>query len=451
MDETPLLAVLRALQEWNRSPEDALGHHRPGLAAQWPSAAAAATAAATAGEEPGSPENSPSPKGLLGSPRRRGCAAGSVSGAETSAESFVRERLSSLLEELATLGGGRLGQAEFNALGLVLAEKCGPAPGGKMCGLSSAAGAPRLPAEPAAVLRWVFDGLQAGSESTKDRPSGKVGDDCGDTMRVVGVRRSTALRSVGDLTPRLMISDCHDAAVYCLLAADYCLVQGCSDCTIVVGAVGRCLRVEGCSRVTVISGCGRAVLSSCHDSTFHLGVNTPPLLLGDERSLQLAPFNTAYDGLEEHLRLAGIDPATSLWDTPEAHGVAEPTAAGQLPEVAAAFHLLPPGSFAPFVVPFKTPNRDSEESAGAGTGSARARNPFKLPEAYAQAVQDKVDAVKELRETLRQAGLDEGARGELQSCIQGHFKDWLHASGNLRQIYDLALMEQEGPVERSAD
>ena len=69
----------------------------------------------------------------------------------------------------------------------------------------------------------------------------------------------------------------------------------------------------------------------------------------------------------------------------------------------------------------------------------------------AQAVQDKVDAVKELRETLRQAGLDEGARGELQSCIQGHFKDWLHASGNLRQIYDLALMEQEGPVERSAD
>ena len=292
------------------------------------------------------------------------------------------------------------------------------------------------------MLEWVLARLQAipAGESPAEGPGGVV--------RVVGVRRSTAMRSAGSgsLSQRVVVADCQDAAVYCLLPAEYCLVQGCSDCTIVVGAVGRCLRVEGCSRVTVIAGCGQAVLSSCHDSVFHLGVNSPPLLLGDGRNVQLAPFNTAYDGLEGHLRQAGVSAATNLWDSPEAPGAVAGPTGDSLPEVAAAFHCLPPGNFAPFVVPFKGPGGSPGEEA-----SKLATNPFKLPEEYAAAVKAKVSAVKELRLALKGANLEEGARAELQSCIQSHFKEWLVASGNLRQIYDLALMEPEGPVERSVE
>ena len=42
-----------------------------------------------------------------------------------------------------------------------------------------------------------------------------------------------------------------------------------------------------------------------------------------------------------------------------------------------------------------------------------------------------------------QAVLDDGRKRELQTVIQAHFKDWLHMSGNLRQVYDLARMERE--------
>ena len=100
----------------------------------------------------------------------------------------------------------------------------------------------------------------------------------------------------------------------------------------------------------------------------------------------------------------------------------------------------------PFVVPFKGPG-----SRGGEEADKSAKNPFNLPEEYAAAVKAKVSAVKELRAALKGANLEEGAQAELQSCIQSHFKEWLAASGNLRQIYDLALMEPEGPIERSAE
>ena len=421
------------MQDWNRPPEGAPGGVRSGRAALWPSTGP--------GEDLGSPKGASSPQGLLSSPRRRGGSAGGA-GADSSMEGFVKERLGSLLEELAALGGGRLDRAEFDALGLVLAEEGAPPVPEPPAALSEAAGAPPLPAEPGTVLKWVQARLQAldVGEPPAEGPGGVV--------RVVGVRHSTGMRSAGSgsLSQRVVVADCHGAAVYCLLPADYCLVQGCSDCTIVVGAVGRCLRVEGCSRVTVIAACGRAVLSSCHDSVFHLGVNSPPLLLGDGRNVQLAPFNTAYDGLEGHLRQAGVSAATNLWDSPEAPGAAGGSAGGSPPEVAAAFHCLPPGSFAPFVVPFKGPGSGAGEEA-----DKSAKNPFNLPGEYAAAVKAKVSAVKELRAALKGANLEEGAQAELQSCIQSHFKEWLAASGNLRQIYDLALMEPEGPIERSAE
>ena len=44
---------------------------------------------------------------------------------------------------------------------------------------------------------------------------------------------------------------------------------------------------------------------------------------------------------------------------------------------------------------------------------------------------------------IAQAVLDDARKRELQTVIQAHFKEWLHSSGNLRQVYDLARMERE--------
>ena len=46
------------------------------------------------------------------------------------------------------------------------------------------------------------------------------------------------------------------------------------------------------------------------------------------------------------------------------------------------------------------------------------------------------------RRSLQDAGLDNATKRDLQTVIQAHFKEWLVASGNMRQVYDLARMER---------
>lgn len=55
----------------------------------------------------------------------------------------------------------------------------------------------------------------------------------------------------------------------------------------IVGAVGRVLKVERCERVQLVAAAVRLYIGSCHDCVFYLGVNRPPLLLGDNRFLQV--------------------------------------------------------------------------------------------------------------------------------------------------------------------
>ena len=56
---------------------------------------------------------------------------------------------------------------------------------------------------------------------------------------------------------------------------------------VVVGAVGHVLRVERCERLQLVAAAVRILITSCHDCVFYLGVNRPPLLLGDNRFLQV--------------------------------------------------------------------------------------------------------------------------------------------------------------------
>jgi hypothetical protein len=47
------------------------------------------------------------------------------------------------------------------------------------------------------------------------------------------------------------------------------------------------LRVEKCERLQLIAASVRICISSCHDCIFYLGVNRPPLLIGDNRFIQV--------------------------------------------------------------------------------------------------------------------------------------------------------------------
>ena len=110
----------------------------------------------------------------------------------------------------------------------------------------------------------------------------------GGVVDIQGVCKSTVAKGEDDFPDGVLrITDCHDSMIYALAPLQYASITCCSDCTVVVGAVGRMLRVERCERLHLIAGCIRICISSCHDCVFYLGVNRPPLLLGDNRFVQV--------------------------------------------------------------------------------------------------------------------------------------------------------------------
>jgi hypothetical protein len=74
------------------------------------------------------------------------------------------------------------------------------------------------------------------------------------------------------------------------------------------------LRLPPFPQVIAASRC--VTINTCHDCILYLAANQPPLLLGDNRFLQLAPYNSGYERLPAHMSLAGVQEAPNHWDQP---------------------------------------------------------------------------------------------------------------------------------------
>lgn len=123
----------------------------------------------------------------------------------------------------------------------------------------------------------------------------------GGVVDIQGVCKSTVAKGEDEFPDGVLrITDCHDSVIYALAPLQYASINCCSDCTVVVGAVGRMLKVERCERLQLIAGCARICISSCHESVFYLGVNQPPLLLGDNRFVQVLLCCNPRSGSSHH-------------------------------------------------------------------------------------------------------------------------------------------------------
>jgi hypothetical protein len=104
----------------------------------------------------------------------------------------------------------------------------------------------------------------------------------------------------------LVISDCSDAHFYLLQPFEHVTIAACSGCTIVIGAVAGLLHIVDCDKTFVTSAARRILVSNCCDVQSCLFTPCPPLLVGDNRACQFAPYNTFYDGMREDLLTAGL-------------------------------------------------------------------------------------------------------------------------------------------------
>mmetsp|Transcript_14098 Transcript_14098/g.20606 ORF Transcript_14098/g.20606 Transcript_14098/m.20606 type:complete len:728 (-) Transcript_14098:142-2325(-) len=155
----------------------------------------------------------------------------------------------------------------------------------------------------------------------------------------------------------LHVSDCSDAHMYLLQPFEHATIAACTGCTIVVGAVAGLLHVVDCERTTVTSAARRVLVGNCFEVTHFIFSPSPPLLVGDNRSCQFAPYNTYYDGLREDLLATGLAAAV-VAHTPDErspHGPALQCASNkwkmpvelaklEIPQVPKPLNASPPGT-----------------------------------------------------------------------------------------------------------
>lgn len=117
----------------------------------------------------------------------------------------------------------------------------------------------------------------------------------------------------------LAISDCSDVHMYLLQPFENVTIAACTGCTIVVGAVAGLLHVVDCERTTITAAARRILVSNSCDAVLFVFTPTPPLLVGDNRSSQFAPYNTYYEGLREDLLATGLAAAAAAPVSVETH------------------------------------------------------------------------------------------------------------------------------------
>lgn len=251
---------------------------------------------------------------------------------------------------------------------------------------------------------------------------------------VEGFSKTSVVKHASDVKGNsIKVLNCHDSVIYILAPVKYATVYGCSDATVVLGAVGKVVKVEHCERVHIIAAAKRICIANCRECIFYLGVNHQPLVLGENHKLQVAPFNTCYPQLQDHLMQVGVDPSINKWDQPFVLGVIDPHdslshPAGVSDVKAESASCLDPDLFTNFLIPSWFGDERQEPTSC---------NPFPLPEIYGAFQSKKRSTLEDIQKTIRELQLDENRKREFATALHAQFKDWLYASGNIRQLYCL--------------
>ena len=285
----------------------------------------------------------------------------------------------------------------------------------------------------------------------------------------------------------LVVSDCSDAHFYLLQPFEYATIARCSGCTIVVGAVAGLVHIVDCEKTNITVASRRVLVStSCDVKTFVFSPS-PPLLVGENRSCQFAPYNTFYDGLREDLMATGLaaavvsdrvsphDQHDAAWpplqcasnkwkqfvdvsklEVPQGPSAGSPTAGGptNAPHSPGADDramgstgadstlqapvVLPPAEFSVLFVPMARREQDSHYCRL--LAEVLELSPFRIPTEYEKSALAKAERLKHVQEAMQKSLTPEKQQSFEEELNRG-FRDWLVSSSNLRQVLDLVHLD----------
>ncbi|OQS01037.1 hypothetical protein ACHHYP_01957 [Achlya hypogyna] len=248
---------------------------------------------------------------------------------------------------------------------------------------------------------------------------------------LMNIAKSTVIKRADEVTAQsdVVLFACHDTFVYVLGPVRHVSVVACSNCRVVLVPNSGVLTVDRCESVKVTAVPALLRVHNCLDSVLNVYTPRRSVFSGDNRGLQIGPYNCSYPLLQAHLDAAAFAyvPQTSGHWNKFIRLAADD--GGEKDAVV----LQLPSTFHDVCIPVKM------------EGAAKPP-PFVLPSEFHAVVRKMQENVEGLRALVASDELDANAKRTLELAIQAKFKEWLAASGNARQVLDLVHLEKARSV-----
>lgn len=232
------------------------------------------------------------------------------------------------------------------------------------------------------------------------------------------VGKQMVARSSGTLERAyIKIHRCQFSYFYLLSPLRSVSIEKCKNLTVVLGPVEVAVMVSGCENVNVIAPCGRMVISNSSLCSLNLLTPCRPLILPGCEAISLAPYNTFYPKLEDHMRKMVIPASINMWDQPIIAGGHDHHGDNSSP----SWFLLPPAEFLQFITPFEMDGK---------TGSI----PCPLPSAYKKALDARKKDYKLWLKSVNDSTEDAEKKQTFQTLVEQQFQEWLSETGYKKEI-----------------
>lgn len=233
------------------------------------------------------------------------------------------------------------------------------------------------------------------------------------------VGKQMVARSSGTLeNAYVKVHRCQYSYFYLLSPLRSVSIEKCKNTTVVLGPVEVSVMISGCENVTVIAPCARISVANSTLCSLYLLTPSRPIILPGCEAISLAPYNTFYPRLEEHMKRVVVPASINMWDHPLITGHEQHHGLG---ETAQSWYLLPPSDFFQFIIPFEM------------DGSTR-NIPCTLPSAYKKALDSRNKEYKQWLKSVNDCTQDGEKKQAFQVLVEQKFQEWLSETGSKKEI-----------------